>query len=238
MAPETVRALRAINDRFYRTHAELFAAKRTRPWPGMQRLLRELPRPPRQVLDVGCGHGRFAALLAEQQPDAEYTGVDASPELLALATSRADGPRVRRLVRLDVQETPDALPPGPFDLVTLIAVLHHVPGEDRRLALLRTLAGRVAPGGTLALAFWRRIGDEEKRRVPFEEVGIDGADTEDGDRLTSFGEGKGRLRYGHFPDDAELDRMEEAPGLPLRLRYLDDGPEGRANAYFLWTPAQ
>ena len=75
MTPDTVRALRAINERFYRTNAELFASKRTRPWPGMEQLIETLPTAPRRVLDVGCGHGRFAAHLATRHPQAEYTGV-------------------------------------------------------------------------------------------------------------------------------------------------------------------
>ncbi len=201
----------------------------------MERLLDELPGPPRTALDVGCGHGRFLALLKERHPDAEVTGVDGSAELLEAARARTDLPGPCRFLQIDFDEDASALPEGPFDLVTLIAVLHHVPGEPRRQALLRELATRVAPGGVLALAFWRRIGDDAKRRVDWSVVGLDEADLEPGDRLLRFeADDPERLRFSHFADDAELARTAVCTCLPLLARYDADGPSGEANAYFLW----
>ena len=37
----------------------------------------------RRVLDVGCGKGRFARVLHEQEPAAEVWGLDISPEMLS-----------------------------------------------------------------------------------------------------------------------------------------------------------
>jgi ubiquinone/menaquinone biosynthesis C-methylase UbiE len=36
----------------------------------------------RRVLDVGCGKGRFARIFHEQEPAAEFWGLDISPEML------------------------------------------------------------------------------------------------------------------------------------------------------------
>ncbi|MCP5060043.1 MAG: class I SAM-dependent methyltransferase [bacterium] len=234
MSPETVRALRAINERFYRTEAKLFASKRTRPWAGMKRVLRELPMPPRSVLDVGCGHGRFAAQLHAMGEAPEYTGVDGSAALLELAAARTDVPARCRWLEVDLEEEPPALPEGPFDLVCLFGVLHHVPGEARRRALLHCLGERVAPGGTLALAFWRIQADGVERRRPWADAGLRDTDVEPGDRLLSFDRRPDVYRYAHFADDAELMRVETTPGLPLALRFTSDGPGKAANAYFLW----
>ncbi len=234
MTPDTVRALRQINERFYRMHGGLFASKRTRPWPGMKRLLELLPAPPKTVLDVGCGHGRFAAHLAEPYPDVEFTGVDGSETLLEIASGRDDLPKHSHFVAVDFEEDGSGLPPGPYDLVTLIAVIHHVPQESRRRALLSDLAKRVAPGGLLAVAFWRLQGDLDKRRIDWSEVGLDATEMEAGDRLTSFDGTPDRLRYAHFADDAELDRLEDSTGIPLLVRYVSDGPSEDANAYLVW----
>ncbi|MAE97071.1 MAG: hypothetical protein CL910_20665 [Deltaproteobacteria bacterium] len=200
----------------------------------MERLVRELPAPPATVLDVGCGHGRMAALLASHFRGLRFTGVDASAALLERARAREDVPSHASWLPLDIQEDPEALPTGPFDLVTLIAVIHHVPGEERRAALLRSLASRVAPGGVLALAFWREVGDAEKRRIPWSRADLCDEDVEPGDRLTTFDGDPDRMRYAHFASDEELARVEAAPGLPLHGRYVDDGPDDDANAYFLW----
>lgn len=200
----------------------------------MHRVLEALPRAPQTVLDVGCAHGRFAALLAEHGVEAAYTGVDASRALLARARARTDLVPRTSWLELDLLEAPDRLPAGPFDLVTLFGVIHHIPGETRRAALLRTLAERVAPAGTLAVAFWRTIGDAPRRRVDWDRVGIDPADLEPGDRLQTFDGDESALRYAHFADDAELGRVERAAGLPLAFRFESDGTGQVANAYLLF----
>src|SRR5688572_19371447 len=84
MNERTARALAAINTAFYRDRAAEFSSKRTSPWPGWEPLapaLRAVPGPSAvRVLDVGCGHGRFARWAAEVlAPRAlELTGVDTS----------------------------------------------------------------------------------------------------------------------------------------------------------------
>ncbi len=201
----------------------------------MTRVLDELPAPPASVLDVGCGHGRFAALLSACFPHAMLTGVDGSEELLQLARQRPDVPQGADWLQLDVITQAESIPPGPFDLVTLFGVIHHIPGEQRRGGLLRELAERVAPRGSLALAFWTTAGDEDAaRRVPWAHAHIDEAELEAGDRLLRFDNDPGVFRFAHFADAAELARVERAPGLPCLLRFTSDGTGGVANAYFLW----
>jgi SAM-dependent methyltransferase len=235
MTPETARALARINERFYRSHARLFASKRDRPWPGMDRVLDELLEAPRRVLDVGCGHGRFAQLLRARGSAASYCGVDASAELLALARERSDLAAGAEFLQLDAIEAAHEIPRGPFDLIGVFGVIHHVPGEVSRVALLRALATRLAPGGTLAIAFWRTTADESPdRRVPWRNAAIDERELEVGDRLLRFGSDPAVFRFSHFADEAELARLSRAAGLPLALRFDSDGAGGIANAYLLW----
>src|SRR4051812_39702608 len=51
------------------------------------------PRPDEVILDVGCGTGSLARLLAEVEPRARIVGVDPDPAVLALARKKA--PSVR-----------------------------------------------------------------------------------------------------------------------------------------------
>ena len=135
----------------------------------MRRTLDELPAPPQRILDVGCGHGRFAALLQERGSCASYWGIDASAELVALARERSDLIPGAQFARVDVIEDAQAIPAGPFELIGAFAVIHHVPIEAQRAALLRALSARLAPGGTLAVAFWRTTADEDSaKRVPWQ----------------------------------------------------------------------
>ncbi|MEV6114986.1 methyltransferase domain-containing protein [Streptomyces sp. NPDC052109] len=105
-------------------------------------LLRQLPRRFRSALDVGCGSGDLARTLA---PRAEsVVGVDADPEILASArelTGQA------ACVTYTLCSAPDGLPPGPYDVITCVAVLHHLPFAETLARLRRELA----PGGTLVV---------------------------------------------------------------------------------------
>jgi malonyl-CoA O-methyltransferase len=95
---------------------------------------------PRRVLDVGTGTGVAALALAEWFPDAEVTGVDLSPAMVAEAEGK--GGRVAFLVA-DASRLP--FPDASFDLVVL---MNAVPFFDE-------LARIVTPGGTAAFSFSR-----------------------------------------------------------------------------------
>jgi SAM-dependent methyltransferase len=78
----------------------------------------------RSVLDVGCGTGRGIRYLRQHMPDLEVHGIDPSPDLLKIATERHGVPR-ELLHCADALSAP--FPPGSFDAVMSLAVLHHVP---------------------------------------------------------------------------------------------------------------
>lgn len=133
-----------------------------------------------------------------------------------------------------------SLPDGPFELVVLMGILHHVPGADARLALLQSAAARLAPGGRLALAIWQFDGDprEERKRVPFAAIGpvlghsIDEAELEPGDALLRFGaDPAAPPRYCHAVSAAEFEAWPRALGLEAVAVYRADGPRGESNRY-------
>lgn len=99
-------------------------------------------RPPRLVVDLGCGPGNLTALLAERWPDAEVIGVDSSAAMLADARRDHPGPT---WVEGDLATYE---PPRPADVVFTNAALHWLPDHEH---LLPTLLSRVAPGGVLAV---------------------------------------------------------------------------------------
>lgn len=95
----------------------------------------------RTVLDVGCGEGYGAALLA------------ASAERV-IGTDRSEATRVaaarHRSANLAFREQCDER----FDLVACCQVIEHVPDP---VGFLRDLAARVAPGGTLVVTMPNRL---------------------------------------------------------------------------------
>ena len=97
----------------------------------------------RTALDVGCGAGLLAEPLARL--GARVTGIDAAPELIAVARDHAAAQGLAIDYRAgDVQTLADQ-----FDLVTSMEVIEHVADPA---AFVRTLAARLAPGGLLVLS--------------------------------------------------------------------------------------
>jgi len=84
MDPNTIEQLLALNRQFYTTLAAPFAASRPASDPVLLPILPHIPESAR-VLDVGCGNGRLALLLARERPGVRYVGVDIVPKLLAEA---------------------------------------------------------------------------------------------------------------------------------------------------------
>lgn len=117
-----------------------FEDERTRP---ARDLLAQVRRgEAKRVLDLGCGPGNSTELLAERFPDAEITGVDSSPEMLAAARKRL--PQCR-FIEADLATW---LPEEEIDILFSNAVFHWVANHA---AVLQRLSTKLAPGGVLAV---------------------------------------------------------------------------------------
>jgi SAM-dependent methyltransferase len=97
----------------------------------------------RQVLDIGCGEGRFAGELA--RAGAIVTGIDPNPDAIvsargAVAAARFEMGGAARLPFSD----------GSFDLAVIQNALHHVP-EAEMSAALREAMRCLKPDGRLVV---------------------------------------------------------------------------------------
>lgn len=108
-----------------------------------RKLVRRLPARLDRALDVGCGHGVLAELVAARSNHVD--AVDVSARMIERAKARPPA-NVRWLLG-DVLGETLPLDPGGYDLVTAVSSLHHLPLRPG----LRRLAGLVRPGGVLAV---------------------------------------------------------------------------------------
>ncbi len=95
--------------------------------------------PAGSVLDVGCGAGDLAELLEGW----EYTGLDASPDMIALARHRYPH---ARFLQADARELPD----GPVNAIVAVGeVLNYATDLPGFIAWVAAARSRLQPGGIL-----------------------------------------------------------------------------------------
>jgi SAM-dependent methyltransferase len=241
----TARQLADINAAFYARRAADFSATREGPWPGWQRLAAVLDAeglpPAARVLDVGCGNGRLGRFLAGARPALRYTGLDTCRELIEIARAAGELGAQPEFVELDLVlgDLAAALGGQRFDFIACFGLLHHVPGQARRRALLDTLIAQLAPGGLLSVTCWRLTSFVRFRDkiVPWTqaEAPIDPARLEAGDHLLPFGSGEG-LRYVHFAHEDETAELLDSLPVERVASWRADGKSDDLNQYFVIRP--
>lgn len=153
-----------------------------------RQLAAELPDvPPLRVLDIGCGQGTQALILARRGH--LVTGLDSSPQLLAdfraAAGSGPGGPGERvRLVQGDAEQVAGLFAPSSFDVVLCQGVLMYFTDPD---PLLDAIARVVVPGGIVSLLVrngdalalrpgllgdWEAVGRAFDRNVYVNRIGV------------------------------------------------------------------
>jgi tRNA (uracil-5-)-methyltransferase TRM9 len=236
MLPEMVQKLLDINKQFYAEFAEAFAETRSAPQPGFSKLLNYLPKPCYEVVDVGCGNGRFGLFLSRNLPDFSYTGIDFTVPFLDMASASLGGKFITR----DISQAGFLEGQGQYDLAVCLATLQHIPGRPNRLAVLREMAAHLTKNGRLFLSNWQFVqSDRQKRKIlDWSEVGIKPKDVDPGDYLLSWHRnGRGR-RYVHLLDQQETAWLAKHAGLMTVGEYHDDGKEGDLNLYTILARQQ
>jgi SAM-dependent methyltransferase len=106
----------------------------------------------RAVFEFGCGTGRLARRLLDEQLSsaARYRGVDVSPRMVGLARARLAAYADRADVVLTAGEPPAGEAAGSFDRFLSTYVLDLLSEEDIS-ALVREAARILRPGGLLCL---------------------------------------------------------------------------------------
>ena len=104
-------------------------------------------QPGERILDVGCGPGFYASELLDQvEPGGSVVGVDASPQMLAVAAHRCEGRPGVEFRQADATSLP--VEDAGFDRAVCVQVLEYVSDVE---TALRELHRAVRPGGRVVV---------------------------------------------------------------------------------------
>ncbi|WP_254280326.1 class I SAM-dependent methyltransferase [Haloarcula marina] len=200
---------RASVRRTYERIGDHFSKTREYAWPEVESFVADAESGG-TALDVGCGNGRHAALLADAAD--RVVGLDASRALLREAVARV-GDRVS-LLQGDAASLP--LRDDCVDLAVYVATLHHLPTAADRRASLDELARVLAPDGTALVSAWSTAHD----RFDAPEDAETGFDTTVDWTLPG---GETVPRFYHIYAPAEFERAVADSGLALRSLRISSG---------------
>jgi 16S rRNA (guanine1207-N2)-methyltransferase len=141
------------------TDAGVFSAARLDP--GTRLLLDTVPPPPGEgnLLDLGCGYGPLALVLASRSPGAAVWAVDVNQRALGLCAANA--------ARAGLDNVRCVTPDQPGLPGQLAAIWSNPPiriGKQALHALLTDWLGRLAPGGSAHLVVQRHLGADSLHR--------------------------------------------------------------------------
>ncbi|MFC6835585.1 class I SAM-dependent methyltransferase [Halomarina ordinaria] len=198
------RAVRETYDRI----AEHFARTRAYAWPEVEAFVEASPEAG-TALDLACGNGRHAGLLARRAD--RVVGLDASRAILGTARERA----ANEGFSLDLLQGDAAALPlreDSVDLAVYVAALHHLPTPTLRRASLDDLARVLAPAGRALVSVWSVTHSAFDEREGFDTT-VDWT-LPDG---TTVG------RYYHVYDPEEFEAAVEASALDVERVYESEG---------------
>lgn len=100
-----------------------------------------------EVLDIGCGSGRAACLLAAKYPNSLFTGYDLCEDAVTAARNEAESNGLTN-IRFEIRDVSQLGERDRFDLITAFDAVHDQAKPD---VVLRELNAALRPGGTFLM---------------------------------------------------------------------------------------
>jgi SAM-dependent methyltransferase len=264
MNQKTVNILNKLNLEFYNSAGSQWNKNPNYYWEGWDKILPyiediEANRSGLNVLDIGCGNGRFSNFLSEKlgtnnkfnDGDNQYLGIDFSINLLG-QIQKQDGFKngfwhEHKFLEIDFLKEQIPHTQG-YNLITLFGVIHHIAGQENREKLFKELGEimrksmKNTPNCLLIFTTWQYKDVERlsKRIVdPAIIKGLQADELDDGDNILSWIKNEERFgvfyRYSHYYKEGEIQELLDIAGLKLISSFLSDGRTGRRNKYYLAT---
>lgn len=238
MKPQIAQKLVSLNHQFYQTFSSEFSDTRMRIQPGVRKVVETLP-PNAKILDVGCGNGELARVLASNQYDGLYIGTDFSANLLKIACQGLPENFSASFYPLNLI-TPNwdqVLPSFQFDFVFAFATMHHIPSRKLQKDIFTKIHHQLKPNGKFIHSYWQFLNSPrlKKRILSWEEIGLSSNDVDAGDYLLDWRRGGKGIRYVHHFSEDELHSLASEAGFSVVNSFYSDGKERNLGLYQIWV---
>ncbi len=240
---------------FYDQQADDWNKSRQQSWAGLESILSnklgiaELERieTATSLLELGCGNGRLLSKHLGLLPAlTDYTGVDISSGLLGIAekstssavkTAGREGKLTAKLLQADLtfKDWAEQLSAKSFDLVIMIATLHHIPAKIAP-QLFAQISGLLKPGGLFIFSCWQFLPElqhlvlkdpELHQYLDSKQLNLAGDDyILSWQKSTSY-------RYAHLYSEVDILPLLTPSRLSLLHKFSADGRSGKLNDYYI-----
>ena len=198
MDKKTAKKLIANNKKFYDAAADKFSSTRLFPWRDFE-FIKKLVRSGDSVLDLGCGNGRFYQYLHDKK--IKYLGVDVSKKLISKAKKLNPAALFKAVDILNFKSQEK------YDLILMVAVLHHIPSDGLRKKILENIRGILKKDGILVVSCWNLWTPRYLKYITKRDMTkVDGHSLDKNDALVPFSDGENLIgkRYLHAFTKREL----------------------------------
>lgn len=242
MKPEVAQKLLNVNRQFYQTFAIPFSATRRRLQPGVGKILERLPEEA-TILELGCGNGELPLQLRHKKHRGVYLGLDFSSPLLEQAQEINQKIAETSSLKVDFMsadltssEWEAALTKKKFEFILAFAFLHHIPSEELRAQILVNARKLLEYNGLFIHSEWQFLNSPRlvARIQPWSSLGLSEIDVDPGDYLMDWRQGGSGLRYVHFFQPGELQRLAKSNSFQILDTFYSDGMEGNLGLYQIW----
>jgi len=229
MDQETSKIINRTVKNFYDRVFEYFNTSRQFYWDGWENLIPYFKTKSVKVLDLGCGNGRFGQWLEKKGKTVDYTGVDRNTGLLKYAKKTIKKGRFYQFDLLNAWPKLDK----DYDAAILMAVLHHIPGRDNRLSLLKKVKSYLKKDGVMVFTVWHfnQYKRFNKQVIKWSSIGVNKNKVEANDWLLDWKKGQEAIRYIHLFDNEEIEWLYKNLKMEKLADFVSDGRQGQGNRY-------
>ena len=195
------------------------------------------------MLELGCGNGELPLQMSREKHRGHYLGLDFSSPMLELAQevnqqlAQNSSLRVQfRSANLAAPEWDTGLAENYFKIILAFAVLHHIPSEELRAQILVKAHRLLEYNGLFVHSEWQFLNSPRlvARIQPWSALGLSEIEVDQGDYLLDWRSGGSGLRYVHFFQVEELQRLAESSGFQVLDTFYSDGMGKNLGLYQTW----